>query len=142
MKLISGLAHFALLAGSIVLVGAPARAVPIASVDIYENNVLIDSLTHAQLGCGAPSGGITSCQIFDHTVGDLQIDIGITLNEDPEIATSLGIDNLSGATQHFTLVFTMSGVAPSDSGLASGRPGSIEIDDLDRRISHLEIERQ
>lgn len=129
MKLISGLPHFALLAGSIVLAGAPARAVPTASVDIYQNNVLIDSLTHAELGCGAPSGSVTSCQIFDHTVGDLRIDIGLTLDEDPELATSLGIDNLSGGTEHFTLVITMSGLSAIPGATLTGGSNAWDFGD-------------
>jgi PEP-CTERM motif-containing protein len=129
MKLISGVAHFALLAGSLVLAGAPAFASPIASVDIYENNVLIDSLDHSELGCGAPSGSVTSCQIFDHAVGSLNIDIGITLDEDPEIATSLGIDNLSGVTQHYTLVFTMSGLTAIPGATLTGGSNAWDFGD-------------
>lgn len=129
MKLIPGLPQFALLAGSLVLAGAQAGASPIASADIYENGVLIDSLNHAELNCGAPVGTVTSCQIFDYTVGSLRIDIGLTLDEDPEIATSLGVDNLSGVTQHYTLVFTMSGLSAIGGGTLTGGSNAWDFGD-------------
>ena len=129
MKLTSGLPHLALLAGSLVLAGTPARAVPTAvTVDLYENNVLIDSLDYSELGCAPQSATVATCQIDNHTVNDLRIDIGITLDEDPEIATALGIDNLSGATQHFTLVFTMP-VAAIPGGTLTGGSNAWDFGD-------------
>ena len=102
-------ARVALLAGLTVFLAAPSRAVPATTLDVYENTVLLGSLNAAQLNCADGPPGTASCQIFNVTFGDLRIDsAGIGLFEDPEIDTSLGVTNLSGATQRFTLVFTMS----------------------------------
>jgi hypothetical protein len=65
-------------------------------------------------------------------VGNLNIDIGITLNEDPEIATSLGIDNLNpneNASDRFTLLFTMSGVAAIPGGTLMGGSNAWDFGD-------------
>jgi hypothetical protein len=122
----------ALLAGLIVFAAAPSRAV--TTLDIYENNLLTGSLNDATLNC-APSGpGTTHCEIGHTIVGNLEFGeptnpsapgLSIELDEDPEIVTSFGVKNLSGATLQFTLVFTTSAI-PIPGGTLTG--GSTEFD--------------
>jgi PEP-CTERM motif len=121
--------RFALLAGLIGLYAAPSQAVPSMSLDIYENGGLLASLNAAALNCSDVGGGITHCEIASATYGDLFIGdqnnpsnpgLGITFTEDPELDTAFGVKNTSGATQQFTLIFTVSVGAIPGSSLTGG----------------------
>src|SRR2546422_11665811 len=119
-------ARVALWAGLTVFTAAPSRSVPVTTLDIYENGVLLNSMNSAQLNCVDTGPGSAGCSISNVTVGDLKIaSLGIGLFQDPEIDTSFGVQNVSGATQQFTLVFTMS-VASIPGGSLTG--GSVEFD--------------
>jgi len=122
-------ARFALLTGVIGLIAAPSQAIPSISLAVYENGAFQGSLNEVGLNCADQGGGITHCEIASATYGDLFIGdqnnpsnpgLGITFTEDPELDTAFGVKNTSGATQQFTLIFTVSVAAIPGASLTGG----------------------
>jgi hypothetical protein len=137
MQMASAVVRVAVLAGLILFVGAPSRAVPSLTLEVLQNNVSIGTFNETQLGCSDTGPGTAHCEIGYTVVGDLQFGestnpeapgLSLELFEDPEIETSFGIKNLNNATQQFTLIFTL-GVTPIPGSTLTGGSTAFDFGD-------------
>ena len=96
-----------------------AQAVSVG-LDVLVGGVWQGSYDESQLGCTNSVNGqgieTASCAGSDFTIGDLQLDNwNMFFDPDPIINGVVGVTNLSGSTQQFTLLFTLP-IAPAIPG--------------------------
>lgn len=106
-----------LLVGLVVLTAIPAYAVPAVTLEIFSNDesanpggapVLVGTLNAEDLGCVDTGADTSSCSAAGLTVGGLQItSLSLGLDTDPVVSNEVAIQNLTAATQRYTLVVTL-----------------------------------
>jgi hypothetical protein len=103
------------LLGLVVLAAAPSRAVDF-TLDVLVGGVQVGTTLNAtQLGCVDTGTDTASCNGQDITLaipgGNVSIDLGLSIDNDPVVAGLTAVQNNSPGTQQFTLIFTLP-VAP------------------------------
>lgn len=110
----------ALLIGLVVLTATPSRAVQV-TLDVLENDVAAGSLDAGQLGCTDTSAVTATCSASNLTVGGLLItSLNLNLDTDPAVSSVIAVQNLTAATQRFTLVVTLPVVPIPGASLTGG----------------------
>lgn len=101
----------ALLAGWVVLAGAPSRAVPTFTANIDAGGPTLN-LVPSDFSC-TDSGTLSVCSKTGVSLNGLQFNIALTLDTDPKIFATVDVLNTNVGTTQFTATFTLSGVGTS-----------------------------
>jgi PEP-CTERM motif-containing protein len=112
----------ALLVGSLVFAAAPSQAVDF-TLDVLVNGVQAGStLNAADLGCQDTGANTATCNGQGISVGGASINLDLSIDNDPTISGGVAVENNTGSTQQFTLIFSLP-VASIPGGTLTG--GSI-----------------
>jgi hypothetical protein len=113
---LSRFSRFGVLIGLVALLALPARAVPVSleiTIDDEQGNVSVGSLDQSQLGCTDTSAVTATCNATNLAVGGLGItSLNLNLDTDPSIGSVIAVQNLTAATQRFTLTVILP-IAPA-----------------------------
>ncbi len=123
----------ALLIGLVVLTAIPSHAIPV-TLEVLVDDVSAGILDETQLGCVDTSAVTASCSASEITVGGLKLlSVTLTLDNDPVVNSVIAVQNLTAATQRFTLVVTLP-VAPILGGSLTGGSVAGGVSDYDGAI--------
>jgi len=107
LALTAALRSAAMVVGALVLIAAPARAIQV-QLEIFTGGVATGSLGSEALGCVDTGPNTGSCSGAGLVVGDLYLENwNFNLDTDPVVGAGIAVQNLSLATQQFTMIVTL-----------------------------------
>jgi hypothetical protein len=99
--------RFRALLGLVAFAALPAQAVPV-SLLVEIDGEPAQTLDESQLGCSDTSAVTATCNAANLTVGGLGITIiNLNLDTDPAVNSAIAVQNLTNATQRYTLTVVL-----------------------------------
>ena len=127
MQISCGVAtRIVLLLGLVVAIAGRSQAAPIL-VEVYSDNVLVQSWNSVALGCGPIAAGTEGCTaISNQSAGDFNIrNLNLTLQSQAIANANLAVDNVDTASHRLTVNIILTTSTATPAGVSGTLAGSI-----------------